>query len=275
MIKIDLHTHTSYCDGADTPEEMAREAWARGFSAIGFSGHSYVPFDLECCMNEEETKAYRAEVMRLKNEYRGKMEIFLGLEQDYYAPKPKEPYDYRIGSVHYLLVDGTYYPVDLDAETLEQLCSVHFKGDFDLLAEQYFSTVSKVVEKTNCEIIGHLDLISKFFDRMGYQPSEKYLKAAKEAVHVLAEYQKPFEINVGAMTRGYRKVPYPSEEILREIKKAGGSIVINGDCHQKQCLGKYLPEAAVFAKKCGFESRQILTENGWCEEMLDISYGKW
>ena len=38
-----LHTHTTYCDGKDTPEEMVLEGLERGFHSIGFSIHSYVP----------------------------------------------------------------------------------------------------------------------------------------------------------------------------------------------------------------------------------------
>lgn len=268
MITTDLHTHTSYCDGCDTPDEMAAEAYKRGFTSLGFSGHSFVPFDKEFCMNGEETAKYRADVERLKREYSGRMSIFLGLEQDSYSALPTEPYDYTIGSVHYILKGGVYYPVDVDIDTLNTLAEEHFGGDFDLLAEEYFSSVSNVVETTKCDIIGHIDLLSKFFEKTGYEPSERYLAAVKRAVAVLAEYRKPFEINVGPMTRGYRTSPYPSEEILREIKKVGGSIVISGDCHNKRYLGEYFAEAAALAVKCGFESRMILTENGFKEESL-------
>ena len=37
--KQNLHTHSSYCDGKDTPEELVLYAINSGFSSIGFSGH--------------------------------------------------------------------------------------------------------------------------------------------------------------------------------------------------------------------------------------------
>ena len=43
--KRNYHTHTDFCDGQNTPEEMAEAAAKKGFPALGFSGHSYTDFD--------------------------------------------------------------------------------------------------------------------------------------------------------------------------------------------------------------------------------------
>ena len=40
-----FHTHTILCDGKDRPEELVLEALRLGCPAIGFSGHSYAPYD--------------------------------------------------------------------------------------------------------------------------------------------------------------------------------------------------------------------------------------
>ena len=47
--KANLHTHTSFCDGKNSPEEMVRSAVEKGFDVLGFSGHSYTPFDETYC----------------------------------------------------------------------------------------------------------------------------------------------------------------------------------------------------------------------------------
>jgi histidinol-phosphatase (PHP family) len=91
---------------------------------------------------------------------------------------------------------------------------------------------------------------------------------ALKCVESLIPYNKPFEINVGAMTRGYRTSPYPAEFILKEIFKLGGKIVINGDCHNKNNLGDYLDLAINYAKMCGFKERLILTPNGFISEEI-------
>ena len=45
-----LHTHSTFCDGVNTPEEIVKSAVERGFSSVGFSGHGYTDFDLCYCM---------------------------------------------------------------------------------------------------------------------------------------------------------------------------------------------------------------------------------
>ena len=71
MYKQNLHTHTRYCDGANSPEEMLEAAIAQGFDSIGFSGHAYVPFSSVYCMSKEGTAAYIDHITRLKKEYEG------------------------------------------------------------------------------------------------------------------------------------------------------------------------------------------------------------
>ncbi len=266
MTTIDLHTHTALCDGNDSPADLVAEAYRRGFDAIGISGHSYVDFDT-CCMTLEGTLQYRAEINALKQQYKGKMDVFLGLEQDYYSPKYDEGYDYIIGSVHYIYKDGEYISVDLNPDRLQKIIARDF-GGFDCFAEEYYRLLSDVVNKTNCDIIGHFDLITKFIETHPHTLTDRYKKTALACVKSLIPHGKPFEINVGAMTRGYRTSPYPEDFILKEICRLGGKIVINGDCHNKNNLGDFFDAAVKHAKKCGFTERLILTTDGFKSEKL-------
>ena len=81
MIRCDFHIHTCYCDGNDTPAEIAAQAAAEGISTIGFSGHSFLSFD-SCAMSESDTLRYRREISALKEKYRGTLTILCGLEKD-------------------------------------------------------------------------------------------------------------------------------------------------------------------------------------------------
>ena len=219
-------------------------------------------------MSLDGTKQYREEVNALKQQFEGKINVFLGLEQDYYSPEYEKGYDYIIGSVHHIYKNGKYISVDLEPETLDERIKKHFNGNFDIFAEEYFALVSDVVNKTNCDIIGHIDLISKFIETNPKPITERYKSTALNCVKSLIPYGKPFEINVGAMTRGYRTSPYPAEFILKEICKLGGKIVINGDCHNKNNLGDYLDFAINYAKMCGFKERLILTPDGFTSEEI-------
>ena len=141
----------------------------------------------------------------------------------------------------------------------------YFDGDLLSLAEEYFKTVAQVVEKTNCDIIGHFDLISKFNEALNFNETDKYLYAAESALDALVKYGKPFEINTGAMARGKRSVPYPSENILKMIYEKGGSITINSDCHDKNYLNFYFDEAVNLTKSIGFKTVKKFTENGFLD----------
>ena len=70
-VRADFHVHTTFCDGAAAPREMAEAALSAGLTALGFSGHSFVPFDPSCGMDAETAARYRAEIHALRGEYAG------------------------------------------------------------------------------------------------------------------------------------------------------------------------------------------------------------
>ncbi len=266
MIKTNFHTHTTFCDGRDTPEEMVLTAIDKGFTALGFSGHAYFVLDAEITMTEEQQRLYRAEILRLKEKYKDQIEIHLGLEQDSWSPPISYPYEYVIASVHNLLKDGVYCPVDYSAERMLENLAKHFDNDHDVYAKAYFEEVMRLFDKIpRGDVIGHIDLITKYDEKLNLCRSPRYFAMAKEAIEHLAKYEKPFEINTGAIGRGLRTTPYPSPELLSMIKKAGGRIMINSDCHNRVFLDCAFDQCVDLAKSCGFDSHVILTKEGWKE----------
>ena len=234
----DLHTHTTYCDGKNTPAEMARAAAERGLARLGFSGHSHTAFDESYCMSAEGTRRYRAEIRSLQEEYRGRMEILCGVEQDYYSDMPTQGWDFVIGSVHYVLLDGAYVPVDEGADILRAAAEKHLGGDIYALAEAYFDTVGGVAERTGCDLIGHFDLISKFIERDALfdENHPRYVAAWQRALDRLLPARVPFEINTGAISRGYRTSPYPAPPMLEYIRARGGRLLLSSDSHAASTL---------------------------------------
>ena len=90
-----LHTHTTFCDGSATAEELVKEAIEKGFVSLGFSGHAYASYGLSYCIKDEES--YRREIIRLKEKYKGDIEIYLGIEEDAFEPADRTKYEYLIG----------------------------------------------------------------------------------------------------------------------------------------------------------------------------------
>ena len=174
----------------------------------------------------------------MKNEFSDKIEILCATEQDFYSTAPTAGYDYVIGSVHYVLIDGEYIPVDETADILKQAADKYFSGDILSLCEAYFENVGKVYEKTKCDIVGHFDLITKFNEQeqLFDENDPRYIRAYRKAVDKIIEGCNVFEINTGAISRGYRTTPYPSENIRSYIRQKGGKFILSSDSHQKETL---------------------------------------
>ena len=266
MILRDYHMHTTYCDGSASPKEMVNAAIEKGLEEIGFSGHSYTSFDSTYCMSLQDTINYRRELEALRDKYADKISIKIGLEMDNFSDADLEGIEYRIGSVHYIRLrdeagfvafaslgedvpegciftaddegPAIYVPVDESAAIQKGAADRYFGGDMIAFAKAYFETVAAVVDNTGCDIIGHFDLVSKFngngalFD----ENDPEYINAWKNAVDRLVATGVPFEINTGAISKGYRTEPYPSAPIREYIREKGGSFILSSDSHRTDTL---------------------------------------
>ena len=230
---FDLHMHTVWSDGKDTPEEMVLEAIRKGLETVGISDHSSGD---PCGMKLEENTAYKAEIARLKTKYAGQIRVLCGLERDFMTDDFSD-YDYTIGSVHWLkMPDGHCLSIDWTPEKLREGAEKYFGGDFYALAEAYYETEARVVEVAKCDIIGHFDLVTKFLEANPFFDTghPRYVKAWQQAADALLAAGKPFEVNFGAMSRGYRTDPYPSAEIRNYLRAHGGKLLLSSDAHAKE-----------------------------------------
>lgn len=269
--KQNLHTHTTYADGKDTPEELVLEAIKRGFQGIGFSEHSYMEFsNYPYQMTVEDTAFYKKEIQELKEKYRGEIDIFCGMEFEFFSSIPTDGFDYLIGSVHYLKIKDKILGFDRDLKATLSYINENFQGNGMKFAEKYFETVALLPTRGNFDIIGHFDLltknneIGKFIDTS----DKKYLDFGLEAIHNLKGKIPLFEVNTGAISRGYRTSPYPQIEFLREFKNCGFGAVITSDCHDKNFLDCHFAEARQMLMNCGFKNHWILTSKGFREVEL-------
>ena len=232
------HTHTTFCDGKTPAEEMVQKAIEFGLSELGFSGHSYTPFDLEPCMTLEGTEEYKKQINSLKEKYKDKIKILLGIEYDYYSDCSLEGYDYILGSVHYLYKNGEYLCTDLSRQLQIDTVNKHYGGDFYSYIEDYYKTVADLYNKTKCYIIGHFDLIVKYnADGSLFDVNHpRYIAAWQAAADAIIKTPAVVEINTGGMARGHVNEPYPSKEIIEYFKSHGKKMIFSSDCHNKDFL---------------------------------------
>ncbi len=258
-----IHTHTTFSDGKNTPEEMILGAIDLGFSSIGISDHSEVWFQSQYCLLESEYEEYQILLSELKKKYEDKIDVLCGIELDNDSKKDLSGFDYTIASVHYIFVGDEWFPVDQKKEYLFDFISKHGRGDHYELARRYFDLVATMSQKGGFDVLGHFDLINKFslFD----DEDEIYQKIALEALDEVIKTAPRIEVNTGAISRGYKTLPYPASPFLSRIAQKGGKLVLNGDSHRVETLDTYFPESIELLKKTGFSSIECLGKNGWKE----------
>lgn len=271
MIRANFHTHTTFSDGVNTPEEMVKAALALEMTALGFSDHSpLINHEGTSGILPAEENAYRQEILRLKDAYADQIELYLGIEMDSNSQPTPYPYDYSIGSIHGIWADGQYRAVDYKESWMQETVHTFFGGDHFAYAKSYFQTVAESANKFSPTFFGHIDLVSKYNEGGKYfdEDDKRYRDAALEAVHALLPTGKPFEINTGAISRGVRKTPYPAPFILKEIHNMGGRIILSGDSHSASSLLCAYEQATALAKSCGFTTACILSPDGLREVSL-------
>ena len=263
-----VHTHSVLCDGKGTLAEMAAAAYQAGVRYFGASGHSHteIPHDAGNVLPADPAE-YRAQVLALRAEYAGRMEVLLGIEQDSQSPQPVPDWaDYWIGSVHNLYDPrtGKYHGLDWDRERLAACRDGMFGGDALAMTEGYYAGVAAMAAR-GPSILGHMDLVTKlnrgnaFFD----EEDPRYQAAALEALHHAAPDRTVLEINTGAVARGYRDDPYPAPFLLKEWRAMGGQVILTADAHSPETVIFGYRQAAELARAAGYRESVLLTGRGW------------
>jgi len=269
-----LHTHSVYCDGKDTPEEMILTAMDKGFDSIGFSGHSYMYFAEDHSMSLAGTEEYKKEVRLLQEKYAGKIDVFLGLEFEMYSTQVElTGYDYLIGSSHYFNFGNRIVGFDRSAEVVRGVIDECFGGDGMKYAKEFYKNLARLPEYGDFDILAHFDLIAKHAEQADFfdMESDEYKEYALRAAEALAGKIPYFEVNTGAIARGYRTEPYPTRFMMKEMKRLGFKPLISSDCHDRNQLDCAFDLAEKMLVECGFTDRYVLTKNGFTAVPLEGS----
>jgi histidinol-phosphatase (PHP family) len=240
---------------------MLQRAIELGMREYGFSDHAPMIFPCSWAMKEEAVQSYKNIILDLKEKYKDQIKVYLGIELDYFSTLASG-YDYTLGSVHYVEKNGVYLPLDESAEKTRENIEKYYNGDALAYCEDYYLLVGDLYNKTKCNIIGHFDLITKFneIDPIIDTTHPRYVKAYTEALEKLKDTPVIYEINTGAISRGYRTSPYPSEEIMDLIATQGKPFVICSDTHSTSTIDFDLEREKERLKQKGYKYITDLTE---------------
>ncbi|MEE0946581.1 MAG: histidinol-phosphatase [Acutalibacteraceae bacterium] len=261
-----LHTHTTFSDGIGSVKENIEAAINKNMQSLGFSDHSFTDCDKSYCMKLEDFDEYLLTVNNAKSEYKDKIKIFTGIEKDYFSDIDVKAFDYFIGSVHYVIKNDICYPIDHSAKQQLDCIADAFGGSAMDFAKCYFDMVVEQAIKYKPTLIGHFDVINKF--SLMPENDDKYIQLTLDSVAEILKYTKVFEVNTGAISRGYRSVPYPNIPVLEFLYKKGGVITLGSDSHNPKNLDFFFSESIEIIKKVGF--KEIAVFNGTDFDMVKI-----
>lgn len=286
---FNLHTHTNFSDGSSPPAEYLDEAVRQGFSVLGFSDHSPVPFDNNFAIREEKLEEYVNEIRNLSSapvspslQGRG-CEILLGLEIDYIPDvtgslddyRETDNFDYFIGSVH--LVKNGHYPnlwfIDgPDISVYESGLRDYFDGDIRHAVRSYYHQINGMIITQKPDIIGHLDKV-KMYNRNRYfrEDEEWYIQLVDETLDLIKSCNCVVEVNTRGIYKKRSDSLFPGPEILRKIHALDIPVTLCSDAHRPNELSFYFEETKKLLRETGFKSLSVLTSEGWIESPLFLS----
>ncbi len=250
------HVHTTFCDGKTPAPDMARAACEKGFLSLGFSSHAPQDFDPGYCIEPAREEEYKALVRSLREEYAGRMTVYLGVERDLYSCVSPDGYDYYLAAVHYFRhPDGHHTPIDGRPEKLLSYVDACCGGDGLEMARRYFALLRDYVVSAHPPIIAHFDLIRKNNAalRLYDEDGEPYRRMALDALRPMADTGALLEVNTGAIARGYLTTPYPAPFLLKAWKEWGGEVIVNSDCHDMRYLDTHFAESEALLRSLGYD----------------------
>jgi histidinol-phosphatase (PHP family) len=241
--------HTPLCRHATgEPVAYARHAVEVGLTEIGFSDHSPMrqdDFD-DWRMRFDQLDEYVAGVRRAQKDV-PQLTIRLALEVDYLPGQEewirelagRHPWDYFIGSVHYL---SDAWAVDNPNQLSEWK-----KRDVWEVWSAYFERLTQAAETGLFQILGHADLPKKF----GQRPQRDCTSLYETLLSAAKKRGCAIELNTAGLRKDCREI-YPSLDILQIARQKDVPITFGSDAHAPEDVGADFSQAIALARRAGY-----------------------
>lgn len=248
MKKYNYHTHTARCFHAKGEDEQyVLAAIEAGFEEIGFADHSPWDFDgyvSHMRMHKDEFKGYCDSINHLKEKYKDKISVKLGLECEYfpkYMPWLKEKIEEY--GIDYLIL-GHHFGTDEPGHK--------YNGDLkekeDL--EIYKNDILEALDTGLFSYVAHPDIFMRGYDLF----DEKCEEISRAIIKKAIETDTPLEYNLlgfkHSVNDGKEGYPYPDFWAL--VSEYKPKAVVGIDAHSPESFF----EEDVFRK--GYENLAAL-----------------
>ncbi len=248
-IPLDYHLHSNFSsDSKSSVRTLCESAVQKGVPEIGLTEH----YDLH---PKEQPVFYRPEawweeIERVRKRFEGRLILRAGVEIGEPHCFPEEirklldryPYDYVIGSLHYVGEDSMF-----DIKLLERLGA-------DAILRPYFLELEKMTRNPQFDILGHFDVPVRNGKPIwgGYDP-KRYEELIRAALQNCIDRGIALDVNSGGLRRPANNL-MPDPQILRWYREMGGQrLTLGSDAHAPEDVGLCLDQAINFIRDAGFD----------------------
>jgi len=243
----DSHMHTPLCKHARGPlSAYAERAEQKRLRGITFTCHSPMPdgWDSALRMSLPQLPQYVDMVERTRAEFAGRIEVYLGLESDYFPGlegwiediHSRADFSYILGSVHALTKEykAKYLNgatrLEYEKSYFQNLANAAETGLYDCLSHP---DVVKIAHPKQYDVADHLDTIRRVLDRI-----------AKTGIAM--------ELNTSGLNKSYPEMN-PGMEMLSEMALRGIPVVIGSDSHDAHRVGADFEVALANLQNAGYQ----------------------
>jgi len=280
MINYNFHQHTHFSDGKETPEKYAEQALELGFSAIGYSEHSPLPFDNPFSLKKENIDEYIRQTDDLKAKYKDQLKIYRALEMDF-IPGMSDDFqywrnrckvDYLIGSIHLVKPDGKnqlWFTDGPDFTTYDEGIQKFFNGDVKKAVKQFYHQTNAMIETQKFEILGHFDKIKMHNRGRFFTDEEKwYRDLVNETLNLVMQKELIVEVNTRGLYKKRSDELFPGGYALLKVKEMGIPIILSSDAHQPMELNMLFDETVTKLSDLGFKESMCFDQGSWHSKSL-------
>lgn len=269
-----IHTHSRWCDGKSSPDELAARAEALGMVSLGFASHGPLPFPCKWCIQPGAFDDYLTEINQLKKT--AGLPVYAGLEVDYIpgliGPADLEHrLDFTIGSIHFVDGEGDYrWEADTNVTMFKEGLTRVFNGDVKKAVIRYFTLMREMLSTSTPDVLGHMDRIKmhntqEFF----FNESEKwYRNEVADTIDLAREKGVIIEVNTRGLYKKRSLESYPGQFGLSRIAELKIPVMLASDAHHQDDLILFFPEVATQLREAGIRNIVQLTASGWREVPL-------
>lgn len=258
----DYHVHMAETGGFSLNylKQYIKNAKNKGIQELGISEHAYFFYETQDILSNDwvdnRRHLYFEEYQTFFDRANEKdLPVKMGIEMDYTPGKEEEmeefidnhPFDYVIGSVHW--IDN--WGIDLDIHKRK-----YDEHDIQEVYERYFNKIVTLAESQLFDFVGHVDLIKIF----GYKPKDKHFiqHEYERVAESLAHSKTCIEISTAGLRKPVGEI-YPDPSFLQTCFDAGVEIVLSSDAHEPEYVGFAYEKSIELARSVGYEHIQTFS----------------